>query len=117
MLLFVVALTVSGCGVVGGSDRTDADLSLLLGTRPAGVHAGIFLAAERGYDEAEGINLTIRRRGDARKLLRSGRVQAAVLDAPAPGTTCVMAITQTPHPGHFVCVTTTTLEDRRAEVV
>ncbi|MEA2126272.1 MAG: putative hydroxymethylpyrimidine transport system substrate-binding protein, partial [Solirubrobacteraceae bacterium] len=36
---------------------------------------------------------------------------------PAPGTTCVMAITQAPRPGHFVCVSETTLEDRRPEVL
>jgi ABC-type nitrate/sulfonate/bicarbonate transport system substrate-binding protein len=116
MLGFLVALSVSGCGVAASTDRTDADLTLLLGTTPAGVHAGIYLAASRGYDEAEGINLTIRRRGDARKLLRSGRVQAVVLDAPVPGTTCVMAITQTPRPGHFVCFPKTTVDDRAPEV-
>jgi ABC-type nitrate/sulfonate/bicarbonate transport system substrate-binding protein len=117
LLGFLVALALAGCGAVGGSDRTDAELTLLLGGPPAGVHAGIYLAVERGFDEAEGVELTIRRSGDARKLLRAGRVQAALLDAPAPGSVCVMALTQTPRPGHFVCVLRTTLEDRRPEVV
>jgi ABC-type nitrate/sulfonate/bicarbonate transport system substrate-binding protein len=107
--LFVV-LALAGCGAVGGSDRTDADLVLLLGAPPAGVHAGIYLAVERGFDEAEGIELEVRRSGDARRLLRSGRVQAALLDAPVPGSVCVMALTQTPRPGHFVCVLRTTLK-------
>jgi ABC-type nitrate/sulfonate/bicarbonate transport system substrate-binding protein len=115
-LSFVVALCLCGCGGVAGSDRTDAEITLLLGTKPEGVHAGIFLAVERGYDEAEGIELTVRRTGDARRLLRAGRVQAAVLDAPLPGSVCVMAITQQPRPGHFVCVTRTELDDRRADV-
>jgi ABC-type nitrate/sulfonate/bicarbonate transport system substrate-binding protein len=115
-LSFLVAVSLCGCGGVGGSDSSDADLTLLLGARPQGVHAGIFLAVERGYDEAEGIELTIRRSGDARRLLRAGRVQAAILDAPVPGTVCVMAITQQPRPGHFVCVSRTELEDRRSDV-
>lgn len=112
----VLALLLSGCGAASGPGRVDEDVTLLLGTKPAGVHAGIYLAAERGYDEAEGIELTVRRRGDARRLLRRRRVQAAVLDRPLPGTVCVMAITQTPRPGHFVCVLRSALEDRRATV-
>jgi ABC-type nitrate/sulfonate/bicarbonate transport system substrate-binding protein len=116
LLSVLVALTLAGCGAVTGSDRTDAELVLLLGKPPAGVHAGIFLAVERGYDEAEGIELSVRRSGDAARLLRAGRVQAALLGAPLPDTVCVMAITQTPRPGNFVCVLKTTLSDRRAEV-
>jgi ABC-type nitrate/sulfonate/bicarbonate transport system substrate-binding protein len=114
MLGFVVALSICGCGVSGPTGSADDELTLLLGTKPAGVHAGIYLAAQRGFDEAEGIDLTIRRTGDAQKLLRSGRVQAALLDAPAPGTVCVMTLTQ--RPGPLVCVTRTTLEDRRSDV-
>lgn len=116
-LIVALALTVSGCGAVSGPGQNGADVTLLLGARPAGVHAGIYLAVERGFDEAEGIDLTIRRSGDARRLLRAGRVQAALLDAPLPAVVCVMALTQTPAPGHFVCVTESTLRDRRPEVV
>src|SRR3712207_8002289 len=83
-------LTVCGCGAAAGPVRGDSELTLLLGSRPAGVHAGIFLAVERGFDEAEGLELTIRRSGDAARLLRSGRVDAAILEAPLPGTVCVM---------------------------
>jgi ABC-type nitrate/sulfonate/bicarbonate transport system substrate-binding protein len=115
LLLVLVALGLAGCGVSGAS-VSDDDVTLLLGTRPAGVHAGIYLAVDRGFDEAEGINLGVRRRGDAGPLLRSGRIQAAVLDAPLPGTACVMAITQQPRPGHFVCVSKTELEDSPADV-
>jgi ABC-type nitrate/sulfonate/bicarbonate transport system substrate-binding protein len=112
----LVLAGLCGCGAVGGADAGDAEVTLLLGAKPAGVHAGIFLAVERGYDEAEGIELTIRRSGDARQLLRSGRVQAAVLDEPLPDSVCVMAITQQPRPGHFVCVARTELADRRGDV-
>jgi ABC-type nitrate/sulfonate/bicarbonate transport system substrate-binding protein len=105
-LSFVVALGLCGCGGVASSGQGDGELTLLLGTKPEGVHAGIFLAVARGYDDAEGIELTIRRSGEARRLLRAGRIQAAILDAPLPGSTCVMAITQHPA-GHFVCVSDT----------
>lgn len=116
-LAVALALTVCGCGAVSGSSAPDSDVALLLDGPPAGVHAGIYLTVERGFDEAEGLDLTIRRRGEARKLLQSGRILAAVLDAPMPGATCVMAITQQPRPGHFVCVTPASLRERRATVV
>lgn len=115
-LLVVCALLLPGCGGVTASGQLDEDVTLLLGARPAAVHSGIYLAVERGYDEAESIELEVRRSGDARKLLRRRRVQAAILDRPLRGTVCVMAITQLPRPGHFVCVLRTTLEDGRATV-
>jgi len=119
--LVVAGVALAGCGGTGGPGVAggDADVTLLLGARPAGLHAGIYLAAQRGYDQAEGIDLTVRRTGDAQRLLSSGRVQAALLDAAevegAP-VVCVMALTQTPRPDHFVCVTRTALADRRPEV-
>lgn len=113
------AVALAGCGAGGGPGAGDADVTLLLGARPAGLHAGIYLAAQRGFDEAEGIRLSIRRSGDAVRLLRSGRVSAALFDAAevagAP-VVCVMALTQTPRPDHFVCVTPTTLADHRPQV-
>lgn len=119
--LMTAALALAGCGAGGGSGSAagGADFTLLLGARPAGLHAGVYLAAQRGFDEAEGIDLSIRGSGDARRLLRSGRVQAALLDAadvPGSGAVCVMALTQTPRPDHFVCVPRTALTDRRGEV-
>ena len=119
MLSVLACAALAGCGAAGGPERPGADVTLLLGERPGGVHAGIYLASERGFDEAEGIDLEIRRSGDPVKLLRSGRVQAVILGAAAlPGirATCVMALTQTPRPSHFVCVLPTTLADRRPEV-
>jgi ABC-type nitrate/sulfonate/bicarbonate transport system substrate-binding protein len=58
-------------------------MRLLLDFTPNGVHAGIYLAKQRGYDTGEGIELRIRRPGastDALKLLLSGRADAALLD-------------------------------------
>jgi putative hydroxymethylpyrimidine transport system substrate-binding protein len=82
LLISLGALMLAGCGAAG-SDRPGAETTLLLDFRPNGVHAGIYVAVERGYDEAEGVDVTIRRPGastDALKLLRTGRAGAAVLD-------------------------------------
>ena len=116
MLSLLVVAALAGCGGVSGGGDVSSDFTLLLGARPAGLHAGVYLAVERGYDEAEGLQLESRPRGDAAELLRRGRVQAAILDAPLPGTVCVMALVQQPRPGHFVCVSRTELEDARADV-
>jgi len=73
---------LAGCGAAG-QVTPDADETLLLDFQPNAVHAGIYLAVERGYDEAEGVNLTIQRPGastDALKLLQAGRADAAILD-------------------------------------
>lgn len=113
------ALAAAGCGGVSGTGPTDADVTLLLGARPAGLHAGIFLASERDFDAAEGIDLEVRAQGEARRLLRNGRAQAAVVgrsDVAATGAVCVMALVQAPEPDHFVCVTRSTLESRRGQV-
>jgi ABC-type nitrate/sulfonate/bicarbonate transport system substrate-binding protein len=78
----LAAVLLSGCGGVA-PDRPDTDETLLLDFQPNAVHSGIYLATERGYDEAEGVNITIRRPGastDALKLLQSGRADAAILD-------------------------------------
>lgn len=118
-LCVLAALALSGCGGAVGAGSADADLTLLLGEPPGGVHAGIFLAASRAFDEAEGIDLDIRGAGDPARLLRRGRVQAVVLRREAvrgSGAVCVMALTQTPQPDRFVCVTRNLLGNSRAEV-
>jgi len=79
----VVLLALAGCGGTTGTDRPNEDASLLLDFTPNGVHAGIYLALERDYDEAEGVNLTVRAPSastDALKLLEAGRVDMAILD-------------------------------------
>jgi ABC-type nitrate/sulfonate/bicarbonate transport system substrate-binding protein len=82
LLLLAVAL-LAGCGSTTGNDRPDEDASLLLDFTPNAVHAGIYLATQRGYDEAEGVNLRVRAPGastDALKLLEAGRTDMAILD-------------------------------------
>ena len=83
LLAIACVLAVAGCGSTGGTDRPNRDASLLLDFTPNGVHAGIYLATERDYDEAEGVNLDVRAPGastDALKLLEAGRVDMAILD-------------------------------------
>jgi ABC-type nitrate/sulfonate/bicarbonate transport system substrate-binding protein len=78
-----LALLACGCGGNAGTDRPNEDASLLLDFTPNAVHAGIYLATERDYDGAEGVNLKVRAPGsstDALKLLQAGRVDTAILD-------------------------------------
>ena len=81
-LLAVLGLAV-GCGTTTGGDRPNEDATLLLDFTPNAVHAGIYLATQRAYDEAEGVRLRVRvpsASTDALKLLQSGRTDLAVLD-------------------------------------
>jgi putative hydroxymethylpyrimidine transport system substrate-binding protein len=80
----LLALAVAGCGSGNGdADRPNQEASLLLDFTPNAVHAGIYLATERDYDEAEGVELDVRAPSastDALKLLQAGRVDMAILD-------------------------------------
>jgi ABC-type nitrate/sulfonate/bicarbonate transport system substrate-binding protein len=83
LLVCVALLALAGCGGTTGTDRPNEDASLLLDFTPNAVHAGIYLALSRDYDEAEGVNLTVRAPSastDALKLLQAGRVDMAILD-------------------------------------
>lgn len=76
------AVVLAGCGGSGGSS-VGGDATLLLDFQPNAVHSGIFLAEARSYDEAEGVDLTVRSPGqstDALKLLQSGEADLAILD-------------------------------------
>lgn len=82
-VLLTLALAVAGCGSTTGGDRPGTEATLLLDFAPNAVHAGIYMATEREYDEAEGVELEIRAPGastDALKLLESGRADMAILD-------------------------------------
>lgn len=83
LLLALAACMAAGCGSVTGQDRPGEDATLLLDFAPNAVHAGLLLATERGYDEAEGVQLDVEVPGastDALKLLRAGRADLAILD-------------------------------------
>ena len=83
LLAIAACAALVGCGSGGAQDRPDKDATLLLDFTPNGVHAGIFSAVRRGYDEAEGVHLHVRTPpsgADATKLLLAGRADFAVLD-------------------------------------
>ena len=76
------AAALTGCGG-GGGQPTDRDTSLVLDFTPNAVHAGIYLAVDRGFDGAEGLNLKVAPPGastDALKELVGGRADFAILD-------------------------------------
>jgi putative hydroxymethylpyrimidine transport system substrate-binding protein len=82
-IFLVVCALLAGCGGTSGSDRPNEEASLLLDFTPNGVHAGIYLATSREYDDAEGVQLEVRAPSastDALRLLQGGRADMAVLD-------------------------------------
>ena len=83
LLVALLAALAAGCGSTSGEDRPGADATLLLDFTPNAVHAGLYMATERGFDEAEGVELEIRKPGastDALKLLQARRADMAILD-------------------------------------
>lgn len=84
-LVLVLALAAAGCAT-GGDEAArapDAEASLLLDFQPSAVHTGIYMATERGFDTAEGIDLGIEvpsSSSDAVRLLLAGETDFAVLD-------------------------------------
>jgi ABC-type nitrate/sulfonate/bicarbonate transport system substrate-binding protein len=106
LLLLVAAAGIAGCG---GDDDAGGNrpATLILDFTPNAVHSGIFLAHSRGYDEDEGVPLTIRQPSSSTesvRLLLAGKADFAVLDihdlalARAEGRDVVgvMALVQTP---------------------
>lgn len=78
-----VLLGLAGCGDAGSGARPNDEATLLLDITPSAVHAGIFLARSRGFDEAEGVRLEIEPPSDAAdavELLSASRVDMAILD-------------------------------------
>ncbi|HET9736546.1 MAG TPA: ABC transporter substrate-binding protein [Solirubrobacteraceae bacterium] len=82
-VLLLALLALAGCGGTSDVDRPNQGASLLLDFTPNGVHAGIYLALARGYDDAEGVELDVRAPGastDALRQLQGGRADMAILD-------------------------------------
>jgi len=78
-----LAAATGGCGGGTAGSPAGGEVSLLLDFAPNAVHTGIFLAAARGFDTAEGVRLRVRAPGassDAVKLLAAGRTDLAILD-------------------------------------
>ncbi len=111
-IFLVLCALLAGCGDGGGSgsDRPNQEATLLLDFTPNGVHAGLYLATSRGYDDAEGVQLEVQTPSastDALRLLQGGRADMAILDihdlglaretgAHPPDIVGVMALVQVP---------------------
>jgi putative hydroxymethylpyrimidine transport system substrate-binding protein len=108
LLLLAVALTAGCAGSSGGTEaRPEQDARLLLDFAPNAVHAGIYLATERGYDDSEGVHLQVQAPGsstDGIKAVLGGQADVAIVDihdlaiARTKGRDIVgvMAVVQTP---------------------
>lgn len=111
-----LAPALAGCGPAGAA-APDADATLQLDGPPSGEDAGIYLAVERGYDEAEGLHLTIEAAGDTARADARLMTLHALTRARARGKDLVgvMALVQR-RSGPYVVVDRTTVEDRRDDV-
>jgi ABC-type nitrate/sulfonate/bicarbonate transport system substrate-binding protein len=78
----VLAALIAGCGA-GGNALPNEDATLVLDFTPNAVHAGIYSAIARQYDQGEGIHLHVvapSASTDSVKLLETGRANFAILD-------------------------------------
>jgi putative hydroxymethylpyrimidine transport system substrate-binding protein len=108
LLAVVVTASAAGCASTTSSDsRPDQDARLMLDFAPNAIHAGIYLARQRGYDDAEGVHLDVEQPGtgqDGVKALVTRQTDMALVDihdlaiADAQGKDLVgvMALVQTP---------------------
>ncbi|MHB8659237.1 MAG: ABC transporter substrate-binding protein [Solirubrobacteraceae bacterium] len=81
-LALLAALVLGGCGA-GASAPLDQDATLVLDFTPNAIHAGIYSAIARTYDQGEGLNLHVvapSASADSVKLLETGRANFAILD-------------------------------------
>ncbi|MBV9310587.1 MAG: ABC transporter substrate-binding protein, partial [Solirubrobacterales bacterium] len=72
-----------GCGSASSAGPLQSDATLLLDFAPNAIHAGIYSAVARTYDQGEGVHLHVRAPSagaDSVKLLESGRADFALLD-------------------------------------
>jgi NMT1/THI5 like protein len=103
VLLALVVLT--GCGETG-STGSFGEASLVLPAQLSADEAGVYLATERGYDEAEGVEL---------QLARGGNGDFRLVARPPAGCVAVMAVVR---PAKLVlCADELTLQDQRDKVV
>jgi ABC-type nitrate/sulfonate/bicarbonate transport system substrate-binding protein len=109
-LLLAVAVTLlAGCGGTSAPSETrpDQPATLLLDGPPTATDAGIYLARQRDYDEAEGVQLQVHAPATPREPLRAltgGQAQLAIVDLHdlalarerREDVVAVMALVQTP---------------------
>lgn len=86
LVLLAVSLAftgLTGCASSGDTPRPNEDATLVLDFTPNAVHAGIYSATARGFDEGEGVHLHVvapSASTDSVKLLETGRANFAILD-------------------------------------
>ena len=101
--MLAAAIALAGCG--GTADQSGSDVNLAL-TRPGAVHAGIYLAVQRGFDGAEGTTIHMTPSADPVRALDKAQAGLAVLDihdlaiarARGDDIVAVMAIVERPEP-------------------
>jgi hypothetical protein len=76
-LLLAAAIALAGCG--GSSVENASDVKLAL-ARPGAADAGLYLAVQRGFDEALGVTLHPTITADPVRALRTAQAGLAVLD-------------------------------------
>lgn len=82
-MLVLAATLLAGCGQSARGDRPERGATLVLDFEPNAVHAGIYLALARDFDDAEGVTLHVQAPSsstDSVKLLLGGRADMAILD-------------------------------------
>jgi len=82
VLALLSALLVAGCGSSPAEESPDSEATLLLDFQPNAVHSGIYVAADRGFDQALGVELDVQppsSSSDSVRLLLSGEADLALL--------------------------------------
>ncbi len=82
VLALLGALFLAGCGSSPTGGTPDSEATLLLDFQPNAVHSGIYLAADRGFDEALGVELDVQvpsSSSDSVRLLLSGEADLGLL--------------------------------------
>ncbi|HEU4974803.1 MAG TPA: ABC transporter substrate-binding protein [Baekduia sp.] len=84
-LTALLCAALAGCGGTSApsDSRPDQEATLLLDFAPNAVHAGIYLALQRGYDDAEGVHLQVHPPAastDGIKALLGGQADLAIVD-------------------------------------
>ena len=83
LIVALCALPLAGCGVGNANLPQGQDVNLVLDFTPNAIHAGIYSATARTFDQGEGINLHVQvpsSSTDSIKLLETGRADFAILD-------------------------------------
>ena len=82
VLALLSALLLVGCGSSPAGETPDSEATLLLDFQPNAVHSGIYLATDRGFDEALGVELDVQvpsSSSDSVRLLVSGEADLGLL--------------------------------------